>query len=97
MDGINITSITSNEQIAIFIPIPFLLIISVFFIIISWKYGTIFDFLFISFSTLAGFVVGVLRFEPVSIGYAMICAIAGFLISLTIDMGMKLYFKLKSG
>jgi len=80
----------------IFTPIPFLLIIFVFFAIISWKYRAILDFLFIYFSTLAGFVVGLLRFESISIGYAMTCAIAGFVISLAIDMGMRLYFKLES-
>jgi hypothetical protein len=90
------TNITSNEPMMIFTPIPFLLIIFVFFAIISWKYRAILDFLFISFSTLAGFVVGLLRFESTSIGYAMTCAIAGFVISLAIDMGMRLYFKLES-
>ena len=66
------------------------------FAIISWKYRAILDFLFISFSILAGFVVELLRFESISIGYTMICAIAGFVISLALDMGMRLYFKLES-
>ncbi|MGF3573722.1 MAG: hypothetical protein ACQXXG_09945 [Candidatus Bathyarchaeia archaeon] len=63
--------------------------------VIAWKYKAILDFLFFISSTVAGFLVGLLRFEYVSIGYAMMCAIAGLMISLAGDLGIRLYVKLK--
>jgi len=76
-------------------PLLYILIALVVVGIIAWKYRAVYDFLFILLSTAAGFFVGLLRFEYVSIGYAMTCAVAALLISLSIDVGVRLYFKIK--
>jgi len=76
-------------------PLIYILIALVVVGIIAWKYRAVYDFLFILLSTAAGFFVGLLRFEYVSIGYAMMCAVAALLISLSIDVGVRLYFKVK--
>ena len=90
---------TETTEIAEFLfllsPFGFILVAFVILGIIAWKYRAFLDFLFFLVSTLAGFIVGLLRFEYVSIGYAMMCAMAGLLISLAIDIGIRVYFKMK--
>jgi hypothetical protein len=84
-----------QEVLFLFSPFGFLLLVFVILAVLAWKYRAVYDFLFILLSTAAGFFVGLLRFEYVSIGYAMMCAVAALLISLSIDIGVRLYFKIK--
>jgi hypothetical protein len=84
-----------QEVLFLFSPFGFLLLAFIILGVLAWKYRAVYDFLFILLSTAAGFFVGLLRFEYVSIGYAMMCAVAALLISLSIDVGVRLYFKIK--
>jgi hypothetical protein len=84
-----------QEVLFVFNPFGFLLLAFIILGILAWKYKAVYDFLFALLSTAAGFFVGLLRFEYVSIGYAMIYAVAALLISLSIDIGVRLYFKIK--
>jgi len=84
-----------QEVLFLFSPFGFLLLAFIILGVLAWKYRAVYDFLFALFSTAAGFLVGLLRFEYVSIGYAMMCAVAALLISLSIDIGVRLYFKIK--
>jgi hypothetical protein len=84
-----------QEVSFLFSPFSFLLLVFIILGVLAWKYRAVYDFLFILLSTAAGFFVGLLRFEYVSIGYAMMCAVAALLISLSIDIGVRLYFKIK--
>jgi len=59
-------------------------------VIVAVKYRAFQDLLFVFLSTLTGFVIGFLCYSPTSMGFAMMCAVAGLLVSITIDIGARL-------
>jgi uncharacterized protein YqgC (DUF456 family) len=58
--------------------------------IVAVKYRAFPDLLFIFLSTLTGFIIGLLWHSPISMGFAMMSAVAGLLVSITIDVGARL-------
>ena len=67
-------------------PLLYVLIALIIVAIVAVKYRAFLDFLFIFLSMLTGFVIGLLWHSPISMGFAMMCAVAGILVSITIDI-----------
>jgi len=70
--------------------LSYILIALIIGAVLAVKYRAFLDFLFIFLSMLTGFVIGLLWYSPINMGFAMICAVAGILVSITIDIGARL-------
>jgi len=58
-------------------------------LLVKYKRALAVDILFVALSTGAGFLIGLLWFSPISMGFAVTCAFAGFLIALAIVLGIR--------
>ena len=71
-------------------PVIILIIFAVLVLLaVKYKKLSIIEILFVVFLTIASFLIGLLWFSPISMGFAMICAFAGFTLALAIILAIR--------